>query len=192
MLENAVPVILSHGGSIQPAQYPLQKAEEEDVLRFQLELGANSKVPPIFEVVNKEVDAPKNDRSILGLVKNMDSDYQQVLSNMKQLRRSTTDLEFKAFKPLGTKDEVVRTQYSSNITGGDSVRTSSDIHNDDRSIYKELLADQKENQRKTIEMMHDFSNKTISHLMLMSHIKVIGTAVTQVSQGFKTLFRSSG
>ncbi len=187
-----MPVILSHGGGIQTAQYPLQKADEQDVLKFQLELGANSKVPPIFEVTNKEVDILENDKGVLGLIKNMDSDYHQVLSNMKELRNSTTYLKFKAFESKGAKDEVVRTQYSSNMIGGDSVRTSSDIHHNDRSVYKELLADQKENQIKTMEMMHDFSNKTISHLMFMSHIKVIGTAVTQVSQGFKTLFRSSG
>ncbi len=187
-----VPVTLVHGGSIQTAQYPLQKAEEQDVLKFKLELGSSSKVPPIFEVTNKEVDILRNDKSALGLIKNMDSDYHQVLSNMKELRSSTTNLDFKAFESLGTKDEVVRTQYLSSITGGDSVRTPTDVNNDDRSVYKELLADQKENQTKTMEMINDFSNKTISHLMLMSHIKVIGTAVTQVSQGFKTLFRSSG
>lgn len=187
-----IPVTLIHGGDIQATQYPIQKANDQDVLQFRLELEPNSKVPPIFEVTNKEIERVKDDRSVLGLVKNMDSDYQQVLTNMKDLRRSTKSLEFKAFDSFGSMDEAVRTQYSGGLRDASGVRTPNDVRNEDTFSYKELLADQKENQTKTMEMISDFSHKTMAHMMFMSNIKVIGTAVTQVSQGFKTLFRSSG
>ena len=195
MLENMVPVTLVHGSNIQTQQqyYPIQKADEEDVLKFKLELDKNARIPPIFEAINKVESVPvTNDNTVLGLIQNMDSNYHHVLTGMKELRDREMNLELKSFSSFDEESEAVRTRSSSDILGEEFVRTSDDPENKSRVSYKELLANQAENQSKAMQMIHDMTNKTIGAQMFLSNVKFIGAAVSQVSQGFKTLFRSSG
>jgi hypothetical protein len=194
MIENMVPVNLVHGNMIQTnqQQYPIQKPEEQDVLKFKLELEPNTKVPPIFEATNKVFEVGKVDNTVIGLLKNVDSSYHHVLTSMRDLARDEKNLDFKSISASRNDFEAVRTQSSSDIQGNEFVRTPEDIQKGDKAGYKELIANQEENQLKAMQMMHDMTNKTIGAQMFMSNIKVIGAAVSQLSQGFKTLFRSSG
>jgi small nuclear ribonucleoprotein (snRNP)-like protein len=194
MIENVVPVNLVHGNMIQAnqQQYPIQKPEEQDVLKFKLELEPGAKTPPIFEATNKTVEVRKVDNTVFGLLKGVDNSYHHVLTNMRDLARDEKKLDFKSLSLERGDFEAVRTQPSNDIQGAEFVRTPDDIKNKDRARYKELLANQEENQLKAMQMMHDMTNKTIGAQMFMSNIKVIGAAISQLSQGFKTLFRSSG
>jgi hypothetical protein len=192
MLENMVPVTLVHGNNIQttPQQYPIQEADDLDVLKFKLELEAGAKTPPIFEVTNK-ASAVINEGTVLGLIQNIDTNYHHVLTNMKDLRHQEMSFELKG---MVSSDEVdaVRTRSAADMIGDEFVRTPDDVSNRDRARYKELLANQEENQTKAMQLIHDMTNKTIGAQMFLSNLKFIGAAVSQVSQGFKTLFRSSG
>lgn len=191
MLENMVPVTLIHGNNIQtPQQYPIQEADEQDVLKFKLEVQAGAKTPPIFEVTNKAT-AVTNEGTVLGLVQNIDANYHNVLTSMKDLRHQEISLKFKGMVS-SNEVEAVRTRSTADIIGDEFVRTPDEVSNRDRARYKELLANQEENQTKAMELIHDMTNKTIGAQMFLSNLKFIGAAVSQVSQGFKTLFRSSG
>ncbi len=190
-----VPVTLVHGNNIQTyqQQYPIQKADEEDVLKFRLELGKDAKIPPIFEAVDKTDSIQvTNNKTVLGLIQSMDSNYHTVLTDMKELRDQKTNLKLKGLSSFNEESEAVRTRSSSDILGEEFVRTPEDPENKSRVNYKELLANQAENQGRAMQMLHDMTNKTISAQMFLSNVKFIGAAVSQVSQGFKTLFRSSG
>lgn len=193
MLENMVPVTLIHGSYIQttPQQYPVQEANEQDVLKFKLELRAGEKTPPIFEVT-KEATAVINKGTVLGLIQNIDTNYHHVLTSMKDLRTQETDFKLKGMVSSNAEFEAVRTRSAADTIGDEFVRTADDVSNRDKARYKELLANQEANQTKAMEMIHDMTNKTIGAQMFMSNLKFIGAAVSQVSQGFKTLFRSSG
>jgi hypothetical protein len=194
MIENMVPVNLVHGGNVLPNQqhYPIQKPSEQDVLKFKLELGADAKTPPIFEVTNKAVEINKDDKTAFGLLQKVDSSYHRVLTSMNELASKEQSLTFKSISDAPSEVESVRTKSSRDIKGDEFVRTPDDIQNGDREGYKRMLDNQQENQLKAMQMMHDMTNKTIGAQMFMSNVKVIGAAVSQLSQGFKTLFRSSG
>lgn len=189
-----VPINLVHGGNISPNQqhYPIQKPSEQDVLKFKLELGADAKVPPIFEATNKATEINKEDKTALGLLQKVDSSYHRVLTSMNELASKEQSLTFKSISDIRSNPEAVRTTSSSDVEGNEFVRTPDDIQNGGRNNYKRMLDNQEENQLKAMQMMHDMTNKTIGAQMFMSNVKVIGAAVSILSQGFKTLFRSSG
>ena len=189
-----VPVNLVHGSMLQTnqQQYPIQKPEEQDVLKFKLELEPSGQVPPIFEAIDKVDKVKEADNTVFGLLKNVDSNYHHVLTSMSDLARDEKKLEFKSLSAARNEVEAVRTQSSGDVQGDAFVRTPEDVQNENQAGYKELIANQEENQLKAMQMIHDMTNKTIGAQMFMSNIKVIGAAISQLSQGFKTLFRSSG
>lgn len=189
-----VPVSLAHGNTlpINQPHYPIQEALEQDVLKFKLELGANDKVPPIFEVTNNAEKIEAADRTVLGLLQKVDSNYHQVLMNMNELTTKELSLRFKSLPESRHDVDTVKTQSLSDPEGNEFVRTSDDLGSGEKLIYKEMLLNQEENQLKAMEIMHDMTNRTIGAQMFMSNVKVISAAISQLSQGFKTLFRSSG
>lgn len=194
MIENIVPVNLVHGSTLQmdQQQYPVQKPAEQDILKFKLELEPGGKIPPIFEVTNKATKIKEVDNSAFGLLKNIDGNYHQMLTSMSDLSKGKNNLKFKSLSESRVESEVVRTQPLGDVKGNQFVRTPEDTQNRSRELYKELLANQNENQAKGLQMMRLITNKTIGMQMFMSNLKIISAGVTQISSGFKTLFRSSG
>jgi hypothetical protein len=194
MIENMVPVTLAQGSTLPLNQphYPIQEASEQDVLKFKLELGVNGKVPPVFEATDKVATVEAADRTVLGLLQKVDSNYHSVLTNMNELTSKELSLRFKSLPEARNEVDAVRIHSSSDIKGDEFVRTSDDLGSGEKAVYKEMLLNQEENQVKALEMMHDMTNKTIGAQMFMSNVKVISAAISQLSQGFKTLFRSSG
>ena len=195
MFEDVALVSTLNGQNIvnNQQQYPIQKPEEEDVLKFQLELNDTSKkLPPIFQVTdNKSVN--EIDNGIMSHIRNADSSYHNILTGMNNLSSEVSDLKFKSFSQNDKQLVAVRTETDINILSDkDFVRTPDDSSDKTSSRARELLDMQGENQTKALEMMHDMTSWTIRTQMYLSNIKIIGTAITQVSQGFKTLFRSSG
>jgi len=197
MIEDVALVSTLSGQNIinnQP-QYPIQKPEEEDVLKFQLELqDSNKPLPPIFEVVNKNNNTGEVDNSIMAHIRNADANYHTVLTGMQGLSHDVSELKFKSPSRSKEADFSIRTvSDTSNLSEKDFVRTpDDDISAAHLSKARELLDIQAENQTKALQTIHDMTSWTIRTQMYFSNIKIIGTAITQVSQGFKTLFRSSG
>ncbi len=175
-------------------QYPIQKPEQDDVLKFQLELkDANKGLPPIFQAVdNKSIGEAS--KGIMSHIRNADSNYHNILTGMGNLSSEVSELRFKSLSQSGKSSMAVRTEADIGSALGDKdfVRTPDDISDSHSFGAKELLDIQDENQTKALEMIHNMTNWTIRTQMYFSNIKIIGTAITQVSQGFKTLFRSSG
>ena len=194
MMENMVPVNLVHGSTPQTnqPQYPVQKPEEQDILKFKLELESGGKTPPIFEVTNKAANIKEADNTVFGLIKNVDGNYHHILTSMSDLAREEKNLKLKSLSVSRAESEAVRTQSAGDIKGNEFVRTPGDEQSEHRALYKELLANQEANQSTALQMMRRITNRTIGMQMFMTNLKIIGAGVTQVSQGFKTLFRSSG
>lgn len=196
MFENVALVNTLSGQNIanNQQQYPIQKPEEEDVLKFQLELkDSNKALPPIFEVVNKNNNVGEIDKSIASHIRNTDANYHNLLTGMNNLSSEVSELKFKSLSQQGESDFSVKTTSDvSNLSEKNFVRTPDESLNGHSSKARELLDIQGENQTKALQMMHDMTSWTIRTQMYFSNIKIIGTAITQVSQGFKTLFRSSG
>lgn len=195
MFEDVALVNTLNGQSIanNQQQYPIQKPEEEDVLKFQLELiDTNKKLPPIFQAIeNKSIG--EIDHGVMGHIRNADSNYHNILTGMNDLSSEVSELKFKSFLEKDMEPVAVRTETDVDILSDkDFVRTPEDSSDKTTSRARELLDVQGENQTKALEMMHDMTSWTIRTQMYLSNIKIIGTAITQVSQGFKTLFRSSG
>ena len=175
-------------------QYPIQKPEQEDVLKFQLELkDSNKALPPIFEVINKNNNVGEIDNSIASHIRNTDANYHTLLTGMNNLSSEVAGLEFKSLSRQDDGDLSVRIASDvNNLSDKNFVRMPDDGLDVHSSKAKELLDIQSENQTKALQMMHDMTSWTIRTQMYFSNIKIIGSAITQVSQGFKTLFRSSG
>lgn len=174
-------------------QYPIQKPEQDDILKFQLELkDANKGLPPIFQVVEDKGVGEIN-KGIMSHIRNTDSNYHNILTGMSNLSSEVSELKFKTISQNDRGAVAVRTEADIDILSENNfVRTPDDISSKTSSRARELLDIQGENQTKALEMMHDMTNWTVRTQMYFSNIKIIGTAITQVSQGFKTLFRSSG
>ncbi len=191
-----VPVTLVHGSTPQTnqPQYPVQMPEEQDILKFKLELEPGGKTPSIFEVTNQTAKIKEADKTVFGLIKNVDGNYHHILTSMSDLAREGKNLKLKSLSLSRAESEVVRTQSTGDIKGNEFVRTPEDGNgpNEQRTLYKELLANQEANQSTALDMMRLITNRTIGLQMFMANLKIIGAGVSQVSQGFKTLFRSSG
>ena len=197
MLENVALVQTLSGQNIanNQLQYPIQKAEENDVLKFQLEIeGSNKALPPVFQAVDKNDNiSSSSNGSLMSQIRNVDANYHNVLTGMNNLSSNVSELDFKSVSQKNEGDFAVRTpQDVEPLQSSDFVRTPDDVSGQKVSGARELLDIQKENQTKALETIHDMTSWTIRTQMYFSNIKIIGTAITQVSQGFKTLFRSSG
>ncbi|HIO91498.1 MAG TPA: hypothetical protein EYG68_01480 [Leucothrix mucor] len=194
MVENVALVNTLSGQNIaNQQQYPVQKPEQEDVLKFKLELhDSNKALPPIFEAIDKSNNTGDISKGVLSHIQNADASYHNILTGMNGLSNDVSELKFKTLSST-SEDFAVRTSADvSTFSNEDFVRTPDDVSNKSSSKVRELLDIQGENQTKALEMMHDMTSWTIRTQMYFSNIKIIGTAITQVSQGFKTLFRSSG
>lgn len=190
MIENMVPVNLAVANpQIANQQLPLQKPEEQDVMKFQLELKPDTKIPTILETTTA---APEADNSVFGYVKGMESNYHQVLSGMNEVIKSDNNLDLNGESAFQKTEDAVRTRANPDAIGDEFVRTPADAPIDGKVDYKELINRMEQNQSKAMTAMNDMNRWTVSAQMYFSNVKAVGAAISQVSQGFKTLFRSSG
>lgn len=195
MFENVALVNTLSGQSAinNQQQYPIQQPEQDDVLKFQLEMkDANKGLSPIFQAIDSEKIGEIN-KGVMGHIRSADSNYHDILTGMSNLSSEVSELKFRSLSQSDEGSVAVRTEADINtLSDKDFVRTPDDASDKPSSRARELLDIQGENQTKALEMMHDMTSWTIRSQMYFSNIKIIGSAITQVSQGFKTLFRSSG
>ncbi len=197
MLENVALVQTLSGQNIanNQLQYPIQPAEKNDVLRFQLEIeGSNKALPPIFQAIDKKDNiSSSSNGDLMSQIRNVDANYHNILMGMNNLSNNVSELDFKSISQKNEGDFALRTpQDIEPLRNSDFVRTPDDVSEQKVFGARELLDIQKENQTKALETMRNMTSWTIRAQMYFSNIKIIGSAITQVSQGFKTLFRSSG
>lgn len=194
MIENVASIGLTSSNNLQTLQhqYPIHKANDEDVLKFNLELNAGDKTPPIFETTEKVKAVPETNKSIFDFVASMDKSYHNAYSTMQ-----TTSADLRAFRTTPKEDGLakgvsVRTEFEPDLLNNDPVRTPEDVNSSTANQYRQLLSEMKENQTNTLKMMNDMSDWAMQVRTFSSNMKVIGAAVGQINQGFKTLFTSSG
>ncbi len=181
--------ILSMGGTnthdLLNKTVNLQPHNDADYMRFQTEMSSadDMKVDnAILEVKDNNQMQVTNDNNqpnaVLNAFMDLDSSYHNVIKGMDQLPDFREKLE--AYN-IGGGDNTIRTNVDSLGAEGTPMEKT-----------QNLLDKQSAMQSAAMDHNTDMSRWQISTEMFMTKVKVLTSVVSQASQGFKTLFHSSG
>jgi len=172
-------------------QQPIE-ANSTDVMRFNtaltdnLKIDAPSQMPASDLLVDIKVDGVRVDsdvvvdraeKSALNPLAEMDASYKSIMQQMNNTPK------FDQFLDISQK-ETTPTIRSNVSLDAKEVNSEQDV--------KTMLSETRELYQTAREYSNDISKWHLKTQVWSANIKILTTVVSQASQGFKTLFRSSG
>lgn len=187
-------LLVSGVDTVSPPVQDLPPPETSDVMRFEevitgqesvsSSVSSANDIPPL-QLIGDDTAVSTGETfhdRLLNQVAAMDQSYSDVVTNLVD-RPSLSEY----FKESG------------GLLGNNEVRTypevSSEIEVSSENMaehFDQLLTSIQDKQEAAVEYQQDMTRWTIGAEMWMTQINVLSSAVNQVAQGFKTLFRAGG
>ena len=170
-----------------PAAQTLPPPQSQDVMRFddlmsgQLDLSTlktNTNDQSVLQIVEPSTGAESTSFKdlVIDKLSSMDGSYSSLLNQLKD-----------------------RPQFSEylnkvGVQSSDSVRTYPDVSslNTETDGYQSALQDMQKTQTASLDYQKDITAWTFNAQMWSTTVNLASAVVSQVAQGFKTLFRASG